>query len=159
MGPSRHLWFLHTKQRPLDKNYKSLWVVDLTWRFVHAKQRLWTRITSLYEFKLSYVFLCIENGDFRTKIACLYGYQTSPVILFMQNRVPSIRITSSYGSQTSPVIFCMQNSVPNIRITSLYGSQPSSGFLLAKQRLLDQTYKSLRVPDLTFRFVHAKQRA
>ena len=32
-------------------------------------------------------------------------------------------------------------------------------FLLAKQRLLDQTYKSLSVPDLTCRFVHAKQRA
>ena len=132
MSPSRHLWFLHAKQRLLDKNYKSLWVVDLTWRFVHAKQRLWTRITSLYEFKLSSVFLCIENSDFRTKIACLYGYQTSPVILFMQNRVPSIRITSLYGSQTSPVIFCMQNSVPNIKIISLYGSQTSSEVFACK---------------------------
>ena len=86
MGPSPDLRFLHAKQQLLDKNYKSLWVVDLTWRFVHAKQLLWTRITSLYEFKLSSVFLCIENSDFRTKIACLYGYQTSPVILFMQKQ-------------------------------------------------------------------------
>ena len=107
LGTSRHLWFLHAKQRLLDQNYKSLWVLDLTWRFVHAQERLWTRITSLYEFKRTSVFLCIENSDFRTKIACLYRYQTSPVILFMQKGVPSIRITSPYGSQTSPVIFCM----------------------------------------------------
>ena len=39
MVPSLHLWFLHAKQRLLDKNYKSLWVPDLTCRFVHAKQR------------------------------------------------------------------------------------------------------------------------
>ena len=38
------------------------------------------------------------------------------------------------------------------------GPSPHLWFLLAKQRLLDQTYKSLRVPDLTCRFVHAKQR-
>ena len=39
------------------------------------------------------------------------------------------------------------------------GPSPHLWFLLAKQRLLDQTYKSLRVPDLTCRFVHAKQHA
>ena len=146
MGPSRHQWFLNAKQRLLDQNHKSLWVLDLNWRFVHAKQRLWTRITSLYGFKLSYVFLCIENSYFRTKIACLYGSQTSPVILFMQNRVPSIspswscphlwfcmensdfwaRITNLYWSQTSPVVLCLQYSVISTRITCLYGSQPLS---------------------------------
>ena len=108
MGSRPHLAFLDAKQGILDQNYKSLWIVDLTWRFVHAKQRLWIRITSLYEFKLSSVFLCIEN------------------------RVPSIRITSPYGSQASPVIFCMQNSVPNIRITSIYWSQPSSEVFACK---------------------------
>ena len=40
MGPSRHLWFLHAKQRVLDQNYKSLWVPDLICGFVRAKQRL-----------------------------------------------------------------------------------------------------------------------
>ena len=134
MGPSRHLWFLHAKQRLLGQNYKSLWVLDLTWCFVHAKQRLWTRITSLYGFKLSSVFLCIENSDFTPKIACLYGSQTSPVILFVQNRVPSIRITSPYGS-------C-----------------PHLWFLHAKQRILDPNNKSLSVPDITCRFVIAIQR-
>ena len=34
--PCPHLRFLHANQRLLDKNYKSLWVQDLTCRFVHA---------------------------------------------------------------------------------------------------------------------------
>ena len=38
-GPSPHLCFLLAKQRLLDQNYKSLWVLDLTCHFVHAKQR------------------------------------------------------------------------------------------------------------------------
>ena len=38
MGPSRHLWFLHAKQHLLDLNYKSLWVLDFSCSFVHAKQ-------------------------------------------------------------------------------------------------------------------------
>ena len=37
MGPSPHLWFLHAKQRVLDQIYNSLWIPDLTFRFVHAK--------------------------------------------------------------------------------------------------------------------------
>ena len=38
------------------------------------------------------------------------------------------------------------------------GPSPHLLFLHAKQRHLDQTYKSLSVPDLTCRFVHAIQR-
>ena len=34
MGPSPHLWFLHAKQRLMGQNYKSLWVPDLTCRFL-----------------------------------------------------------------------------------------------------------------------------
>ena len=39
MGPSPHLRFLHAKQRLLYPNNKSLWVPDVTCRFVHARQR------------------------------------------------------------------------------------------------------------------------
>ena len=34
--PCPHLRFLHANQRLLDQNNKSLWVQDLTCRFVHA---------------------------------------------------------------------------------------------------------------------------
>ena len=39
MGPRPHLWFLDAKQRLLDQNYKSLWVPDMTCRFVHIQRR------------------------------------------------------------------------------------------------------------------------
>ena len=39
MGLSPHLWFLEAKQRLLDQKDKSLWVPDLTCRFMHAQQR------------------------------------------------------------------------------------------------------------------------
>ena len=39
MGPRPHLWFLIAKQRLFVQNYKSLWVPDLTCRFVHEKHR------------------------------------------------------------------------------------------------------------------------
>ena len=38
IGPSPHLLVLHAKQRLLDPNNKSLWVPDITCRFVHAIQ-------------------------------------------------------------------------------------------------------------------------
>ena len=38
------------------------------------------------------------------------------------------------------------------------GPRPHLWTLIAKQRLLVQNYKSLWVPDLTCRLVHAKQR-
>ena len=39
IGPSPSLWFLHSKQRLLEQNYKSVWDPDLTCRFVHANLR------------------------------------------------------------------------------------------------------------------------
>ena len=69
-----------------------------------------------------------------------------------------IWIINLYGFQTSPMDLWMQSSVISIRNTSLHGSNTSSEVFQAKQRLLEQNYKSLWVPDLTCRFVHAKQR-
>ena len=109
---------------------------------------------------------------------------SSPYLCFffsIQNSDLWIRITSLYVSQAWPVILCMNYTVLNIRNTSLYGSHPLSEvfafkppwlasellvsmvprphdwFLDAKQRLLDCNNKSLRVPNITCRFVHAKQ--
>ena len=39
MGSLPHLWILIAKQRVLVQNYMSLWVPDLSYRLVHAKQR------------------------------------------------------------------------------------------------------------------------
>ena len=110
MGPTLQLWFLHAKQRLLDQNYKSLCILDLICRFVHANSVISTRMTSLYGFQPSSVVLCIQNSDLRTKIACVYGSHTSPVIFCMQNSLHSTRITSLYGSKTPPVVFACKTS-------------------------------------------------
>ena len=39
LGPRPHLWFFHAKQRLLEQNNMSLWVQDMTLRFVHVQQR------------------------------------------------------------------------------------------------------------------------
>ena len=132
---------------------------------------------------LTYVFFCIQNSDFSTRIASLYGSQPSSVVLCIHNSIYMTRINSLYGSHTAPVVLCLQNNVISTRKTSLSGSQPSSvvfackttplgpeyqvsrghclhlWFLLAKQRLLDQNYKSLCVPGFACSFVHEKQLA
>ena len=111
------------KTATFSLEYKSLWVPDLTCRFVYAKQR--ARIQWLYGFQLSPVVLCMQNSAFRTRITSLCRWIDPTCGFCMQNSDFRTRITSLYGSQTSPVIFCLQNSVPSIRITSLYGTQPS----------------------------------
>ena len=88
-------------------------------------------------------FFLHVNIDFRTRLTSLYGPQTVSVVLSTHNSVLSTRIKRLYGFQSSPVVLCLQNSVICIRIASLYGSQPLSGFLHAKQRLLQRNHKSL----------------
>ena len=158
MGPSPHPWFLHAKQRLLDQSTSLLGYQTSPVVLCMQNGVICTRIKSLYGFQLSPVVFCILNSDFRTRITSLCRRIDPTCCFCMQNSYFWTRITSLYGSQTSPVIFCLQNSVPSFRITSLYGSQSSSVFLHSKQRLLDPNNKSLRVPDITCRFVQAIQR-
>ena len=39
VGPRPNLWLFQAKQRLLEQNNKSLWVLDMTCRFVHVQQR------------------------------------------------------------------------------------------------------------------------
>ena len=86
MGPSPPLWFLHSKQRLSDQNYKSLWVPALICAF------------------------CLQNSDFWVRITSLYGSQTTAVILRIPNNVISIRITSLCGSQPSSVVLAFKTA-------------------------------------------------
>ena len=89
----------------------------------------------------------------------------------MQNNVICIRITSLYGSQHSSVIFACKTATfgsellvsigPSLHLWFYsfetatlaldllvsMGPSPHLWFLQAKQRLLEQNYKSLWVPD------------
>ena len=79
MCPSSHLWFLHTQQRILDQNFKSLWVPDLICGFCIHNSAFWTRISSLYGSQTSSVVLSIPNCELNTRIKRLYWFQPSPV--------------------------------------------------------------------------------
>ena len=75
----------------------------------------------------------------------------------MQNSGFWIRITSLYGSQPSSAVFAFKTATLPPELLVSMGPSPPLWFLHAKQQLLDQNYKSLWVPDLNCRFVHAKQ--
>ena len=150
---------------------------------MQAKSVISTRIISLCGSQTSAVVLCMQNSVISIRIISLYGSQTSAVVLCVQNSVISTRIASLYGSQPSSVVLCIHNSDNMTRINSFYGSQTSPMFffafktgtlapelqvsmspspylrlLHAKQRLLDQKFKSLWVPAIICDFVRSKQR-
>ena len=137
-----------------------------------------TRMTSVYGFQPSSAFFFMQNSDFRTRLTSLYWSHTSSVVLSTHISVLSTRIKRLYGFQPSPVVCCMQISDFNTRMASLYGfqlssvvlfmqnsdfktnlywSQPSSVVFACKTSTFGPAFKSLWVPDITCRFVHAKQ--
>ena len=140
-GPSPQLWFLDAKQRLygfqpshvvlciqnqrlLEGNNKSLWVPDITCRFVCAKQRdLHQNDKSIWVPALICVFFFMQSSDFRTRLqVCICP---SPHLWFFQAEQRHFdQHPSLYWYQTSPVSVCVQNSVISTRITSLYGFQP-----------------------------------
>ena len=117
----------------------------------------WIRITSLYGSQTSPKVFRNQNSDFSTRIASLYGSQTSPMVFGIQNRDFRTRIASLYGSQPSSAVFAFKTATLPPELLVSMGPSPHLWFLHAKQRLLDQNYKSLWVADHTCRFVHAKQ--
>ena len=158
MGSRHHLWFFAFKTGTLAPELQVSICPSPHLRFLHAKKRLWIRITSLYGSQTSPMVFCMQNSDFSTRIYSLYGSQISPVVLCMQNNVISIRITCLYVSQPSSVVFAFKTATLALELQVSIGGSPHPWFLHAKQRLFDQNYKSLWVPDLTFPIVHAKQR-
>ena len=143
-GASPHLWFLHAKERLLDQNYKSLWVPDLICHFVHAKQRdLHQTDQSIWVPALICVFFCMQNSDFWTSFTSLYGSQTSSAA---KEPRPHLSLCA-----------CKTAWLASELLVSV-GPSPHLWLLDTKQRLLDQNNKSPLDSDITYRFVHAKQR-
>ena len=136
MGPRPDLWFLHAKQRLWTK-ITSLYVSQTSPVVLCLQNKvICTRMTSLYGFQHSCVVLCIQNSDFRTRLIRLYGSQISPVDLCMQISEFSTRITSLYGPQTSPVVLCMQNSVNGTKLQGSMSPRPHLWFCACKTACL-----------------------
>ena len=79
------------------------------------------------------------------------------MVFGIQNSAFGTRIASLYGSHPSSVVFTFKTATLAPELQVSMGPSPHLWFLHGKQRLLDQNYKCLWVPDLTCRFVHAKQ--
>ena len=182
MGPIRHLWFLDANS-DFWTRITSLYGSQ-TWSVILCMKNsvISNRKTSLYGTQPSSVFFACKIETFGPWITSLYESQTSPVILCMLNRVIRIRITSFYVAQPSSLVFARITASFGPELQVSMGPRPHLSFcvcktawvapellvsigpsrhlwfLLEKQRLLDQNYKSLWVLDLTCRFVDAKQR-
>ena len=134
MGASPHLCFLHAKQRHLDQTYKSLRVPDLTCCFVHAIQRNY-----------------LQNY-------CIYGSHPLSVIFAFKTATFGAELRVSMGPRPH-LSFCACKTAwfDSESLVSI-GPSPHLWFLDANQRYSNQNNKSRWVPDITCRFVLAKQR-
>ena len=65
------------------------------------------------------------------------------MIFSIQNCAFSTRIASLYCSQTSPVVFAFKTVTLAPELQVSIGPSPNLWFLDAKQRLLDENFKSL----------------
>ena len=157
MGPRPQLWFWAHITACLAQEKKTIWVPALISGF------------------------CTQNSEFCTRITNLYGSKASPVILCMQNSVISIRITSLYGSKPLSVAFAFKPAPFGAELQVSIGPRPHLSFcawktawfsperqvhigssphlfflffLHSKQRLWDQTDKSVWVPYLICGYEH-----
>ena len=126
-------------------------------RFLHAKQRLWTRITNLYGSQTSPVVLCMQYSVISTRITCLYGSQPLSMVFGCTTATFGAELQVSMGPRHDLSVCGCKTAWLASEVLVSMGPSPHVWFLDAKQRLLDQNNKSLRVPDKSCRFMHGKQ--
>ena len=134
MGPSPHLWFLHSKQRPLN------------------------RITILNVSQTSPVDLFRQYSVISTRITCLYRSQPLSVIFACKTATFGAEFQGFMGLRHDLSFCACKTAWLASELLVSMSPSPHVWFLDAKQRLLDRNNKSLWVPDITCRCVHAKQR-
>ena len=169
MGPSPPLWFLHSKQRLSDQNYKSLWVPALLCGFCIQNSAFRIRITSLSESQTSPIAFFFQNSDFSPPLWFLHSkqrlsdqnYKWVPALLCgfcIQNSAFRIRITSLSESQTSPIAFFFQNSIlaPELQISM--GPIPHLRFFSFKTATLAPELQVSMGPSPPLWFLHSKLR-
>ena len=125
--------------------------------FLHAKQRLWTRITIFYGSQTSPVVLCMQYSVISTRITCLYGSEPLSIAFGCTTATFGAELQVSMGPRLD-LSFCGFKTawLASEALVSM-GPSPHVWFLDAKQRLLDQNNKSLRIPDKSCRFVHGNR--
>ena len=94
----------------------------------------------------------MQNSDFRTRLTSLHGSQPSSVFFGCKTAWFAPEWQDYIGS--SPHLwFCACKTAPlGLELQVSVGQRPHLCFFHAKQRLYDQTYKSVGVPALTCGF-------
>ena len=92
-------------------------------------------------------FFCIQNSDFSTRIESLYGSQPSSVVFACKTATFGSEFQVSMGLRLRLLICACKIMCLASQLLVSIGPSPHLWFLNAKQRLLDQNYKSLWVPD------------
>ena len=83
MGLRPHLWFFVFKAAPLAPELQiSMGPSPHVW-FLHTKHDFWIRITNLYASQTSPMILCMQNCVISSRNTGLQGSQTSAVVLCM----------------------------------------------------------------------------
>ena len=177
-----YLWLLYAKQRLEGQNYKTLWVLTSPMVVCIQISAFSTRIASLYGSQpLSAVFACktATFGSefqvsmcprfrlliFECKTACLdpeWRLFIGPILHLWFYAFKTATLASELLVSMGPSLhlwFCaFKTSTLASELIVSTGLIPYLWLLYAKQRLEGQNYKSLWVPDVTYGFLHSKQR-
>ena len=90
----------------------------------------------------------MKNSDFWIRITSLYGSQPSFVVFACKTATLGPELQVSKGSRPHLLFFAFKTATLAPESLVSIGPSPHLWLLYAKQRLLDQNYKSLWVPAL-----------
>ena len=143
MGPSPHLWFLHTKQRLLDQNNKSPYAPNLNYGFLQKNNVISIRNTSLNGSQPSSVVFACKTATFGSELKVCMGPRLCLLICEWKKACLDPEWRLSVGPSLH--LWFRAFKTATLASESLISNAPSPHlwFLHAKQRLLHQNFKSL----------------
>ena len=97
----------------------------------------------------------MKNSVVSTRITSLLGSQPSSLVFACKIASLGPELQFSKGARPRLWLFAFKTATLAPELQVSMGPSPHLWFLHAKERLLDQNYKSPWVPDLTCRLVHA----
>ena len=100
----------------------------------------------------------MQNNEFWSRITSLFGFPASSVDFDCKTACFGTELQVSVGPRPHLTFCACKTAFLASELLVSMGPRPHLWILIEKQRLLVQNYKSLRVPDLTSRFVDAIQR-
>ena len=95
---------------------------------------------------------CTQNNNFWFRITNPHGSQSSSVVFAFKTAAFGAELQVSMGPRPHLRFFTFKTATWATELQISMGAIPHLWFCVFKQRLLDQNYKSLWVPDLNYGF-------